>query len=195
MFGIIGRLINRFRRQPAPDPTPDPTPNPTPGDFDADVELQRVFDLQNQARRNSRISPLLRNAKLDAAAVSHAIDLARRGGLGADGHRGSDGSRASDRITREGYKWTWSGENVAAGQRSGQEVFKAWMQSTGHRENILRTAFRECGLAVAVDSRGGLYWVVTFAAPAASGTPRALYFTCYEPGGLVREWVVDSKNA
>ena len=64
-------------------------------------------------------------------------------------HTGSDGSNARQRLDRVGYAWRAYGENVAWNQQTPAAVMNAWMNSSGHRANILNCAFTEIGVGVA----------------------------------------------
>jgi uncharacterized protein YkwD len=55
------------------------------------------------------------------------------------------------------------GENIAAGQRNEAGVFRDWMNSSGHRANILNPIYTKVGFGVAVDNRGERYWCAVFA--------------------------------
>lgn len=90
----------------------------------------------------------------------HSQDQARRRNIG---HTGSDGSTVADRIRRAGYNTGWSGENVASGQSTAQSVFNAWMNSSGHRANILNANFAHMGAAMAQSNAP--YWTQVFASP------------------------------
>ena len=78
--------------------------------------------------------------------------------------RGVDGSNAGQRIAVYGYGATTWGENVAAGQTTAGEVVDAWMRSSGHRANILRTDWINVGVAATKGSNGVMYWALVFAA-------------------------------
>lgn len=64
-----------------------------------------------------------------------------------------------------GLKFSAAGENIAYGQRSPQEVVTAWMNSPGHRANILSTAYTQIGVGAAKKSDGTLYWTQHFIHP------------------------------
>ena len=69
------------------------------------------------------------------------------------------------RAETAGYtSWTNLGENIAYGQRTADEVFQAWMNSSGHRANILNPAFRDLGVGLAYNGSGRPYWVQSFGA-------------------------------
>jgi uncharacterized protein YkwD len=115
----------------------------------------------NRERANQGRRPLKLSAKLIEAAALHARDMAKRQKLE---HKGANGSTVVDRVKSRSYAYIRFGENVAAGQNTVKDVMKAWMESAGHRENILAD-FAEMGGATADDSTGRRYWCVVFAEP------------------------------
>jgi uncharacterized protein YkwD len=137
------------------------------------VEAARVLELVNAARAQERncgrqsfapAAPLKSSPVLASAAAAHARDMAEHAELT---HTGSDGSKPADRITRAGYEWRGSGENVAAGQRNADAVVAAWLESPGHCVNIMEPNFTEMGVAF-VEVPGanpGIYWAQSFATP------------------------------
>lgn len=98
------------------------------------------------------------DAQLEAAARARGLDMAANGFFA---HSGSDGSNIEARLRRVGYQWCFGAENIAAGQRSLQEVMAAWMASAGHRNNILNRRAEQVGLARVTGDR----WVMVSAAP------------------------------
>ena len=135
--------------------------------------MQRVFELVNEARGEARkcgraehgaAAPLTLSSTLTAAASLHSLDMAERGKAS---HEGSDGSDSGERITRAGYVWRGSGENVAAGQRSAEEVVAAWLDSPGHCATLMEPNFVETGIAFALapGKNPSVYWTQVFAAP------------------------------
>ena len=64
-----------------------------------------------------------------------------------------------------GLKFSAAGENIAYGQRTPQEVVTAWMNSPGHRANILSTAYTQIGVGAAKKANGTLYWTQQFIRP------------------------------
>src|SRR5713226_4782392 len=82
---------------------------------------------------------------------SEAMMRATAGGPVFLSHTGPDGSTFEHRINAAGYSdWTAIGENIAAGQQSPQQVVDDWMNSPGHRANILDPSFRDVGIGIAV---------------------------------------------
>jgi uncharacterized YkwD family protein/spore coat assembly protein SafA len=61
-----------------------------------------------------------------------------------------------------GIRFSAAGENIAMGQRSAQEVMNSWMNSPGHRSNILSATYSEIGVGLAKSSSGRLYWTQMF---------------------------------
>lgn len=116
-----------------------------------------VLNLVNQARAAQGLGAVTLNAQLTQAATTHANDMNQNNFFS---HTGSDGSNIGTRVTRTGYSWSTAGENIARGQTSPQNVMNDWMNSSGHRANILNSNFTEMGLA-----HVGLYWVQVFARP------------------------------
>ena len=120
-----------------------------------------VLCLHNRERAAHGLPPLRENAKLRRAANRHSGDMVARGFFA---HDSPSGAGMADRILRTGYARgrSWSlGENIAWGTghlATAAEIQRAWMNSPGHRDNILRREFREIGIGIAVgapvDARG-----------------------------------------
>jgi uncharacterized protein YkwD len=109
-------------------------------------------------------APLGSSAMLDEAARRHARDMARHGYFD---HTARDGSAPKQRLARVGYRSRLTGENIAYGPTSAEEVVSGWLASPGHCANLLEPRFEEMGLALATgDARGAIYWVQVLAAPA-----------------------------
>jgi uncharacterized protein YkwD len=133
---------------------------------------ESVLSSINAARAKAGCGPLRANPKLMAAARSHAKAMAEQNFFG---HAGKDGSRMSSRIQRQGYSFRTAAENIAAGQKSAGEVVRSWLQSSGHRRNILNCRMEETGIALVYQAndrpiRGNraplrYYWVQVFADP------------------------------
>lgn len=134
---------------------------------------REVLELVNAARAQPRrcgdrgfgaSPPLRESAALRLAAERHAADMARRAYFD---HVGRDGSSPQERISRAGYAWSISGENLALGRMSAAEAVAGWLASPGHCANIMDPRFTESGVALAT-GRGAeraTYWVQTFGAP------------------------------
>jgi uncharacterized protein YkwD len=127
-----------------------------------DLALRPLWEAHNKERARMGLPPLHLDRLLIAAAQEHAQDMAERRTLT---HEGADGSTPAQRSERQGYRYKQLGENVAAGQRTVQEVMQNWMQSPPHRQNILGD-FSDMGAARAYDTGGATYWCVVFGRPA-----------------------------
>jgi uncharacterized protein YkwD len=133
---------------------------------------ERVVELVNAARSHSRrcgsarfvaAPPLRISRKLNDAAAAHARDMARRKYFD---HRGDDGSQPKDRVIRAGYQPRLTGENIALGPESAEEVVAGWLASPGHCANIMDSRFQHIGIGLASGrGRGQIYWVQSFGAP------------------------------
>ena len=115
----------------------------------------------NEQRANAGLPSVKIDERLTSAAQAHANDIAQRQVLT---HTGSDGTNAGQRITVYGYGWTTWAENAAAGQQTPADVMNSWMNSAGHRANILNGSMIDIGIAAAVGSNGVTYWVMVLAA-------------------------------
>jgi uncharacterized protein YkwD len=152
-LGLLGSEI--FGRQAKAAPAPA-----------GDQKAQRLLDLVNQARRNAGLGPVALSGALNTAAANYSQVQAAQGRIS---HVGPDGSSIGDRINRVGYRWSACAENLAAGYAGPDEVFAAWMQSAGHRANILNPKMREMGVGHTHrdgdPARLNNYWVLVLAAP------------------------------
>ncbi|MGC4853280.1 CAP domain-containing protein [Micromonospora sp. DT4] len=123
-------------------------------------QAREVVDLVNAERAKAGCKALSIDDKLMTAAQRHSQDQADHSKMS---HTGSDGSDTGVRLDRVGYAWRTYGENVAWNQKTPAAVMDAWMNSSGHRANILNCAFTEIGVGIA--SSNGPYWTQVFAAP------------------------------
>ncbi|WP_019503845.1 CAP domain-containing protein [Pleurocapsa sp. PCC 7319] len=113
-----------------------------------------VAKLTNQVRAKYRLRPLRSNCRLYKAAQNHTFNMVR---MRRTTHTGSDGSNMETRVKRVGYRYSALGENVAGGQKTPSQVVKAWMNSPGHRRNILSPKYTEIGVGASNN-----YWTQVF---------------------------------
>ncbi|MEV6683150.1 CAP domain-containing protein [Streptomyces erythrochromogenes] len=118
----------------------------------------RVLALVNAERARAGCSAVTLNAQLSSAAQNHSKDMAAHRNMS---HTGSDGSNPGVRIRQAGYQGSGLGENVAMGYPTAEKVMEGWMNSPGHRQNILNCAFKEMGIGL---SQPDFYWTQTFGA-------------------------------
>lgn len=120
----------------------------------ATISADKVLVIINIERAQRKLPRLTMDTKLTAAARSHAVDMSRRGYFS---HTSLDGVGMSTRLRRAGATYTTAGENIARGQTSPESVMKSWMNSPGHRRNILNSKYTKVGIA-----RFNNYWVQNF---------------------------------
>lgn len=137
MPNLLCRLFGIF----CPEPTPDPGPTPPLGDRAA-----TAFDLINMHRKQNDLPELDGDPSVLIAAQNHAEEMERTGNLTHDGF--------SKRLALTGY--SAGSENIAAGYQTANDVVSAWMQSPGHRRNILGS-YQKIGIGVS-----GNYWCAIF---------------------------------
>ncbi|UFR06310.1 sigma-70 family RNA polymerase sigma factor [Streptomyces sp. Go40/10] len=122
--------------------------------------VAQVVALVNKERAAAGCGPVTEDAQLDRAAQGHSDDMAARGFFD---HTNPDGDGPGERITAAGYRWSTYGENIAKGQQTPQAVMDSWMNSPGHRANILNCSFKNIGVGVHNGS-GGPWWTQAFGA-------------------------------
>lgn len=162
--------------QPAPVPRPAPAPPrpapvpPRPAPVPAVVVLptndprgygQQVLALINGHRQRARppLPPLALRDDLDKVAHAHSQDMVSRHFFN---HNNPNGQSPFARMRQAGITYTSAAENIAMGQRTPAEVVTTWMNSKGHRDNIMNPSFHHMGLGVATGAGGSLYWTQTF---------------------------------
>jgi uncharacterized protein YkwD len=118
-----------------------------------------VTDLTNRERARAGLPPLAADPLLTTAAQAHSADMVARDFYS---HTAPGGSRPWDRAAAAGSTRRSIGENIACGQRSPAEVVEGWMNSPGHRANILKPGFTHLGVGFAGGGRAGTYWTQLF---------------------------------
>ncbi|MDQ3239295.1 MAG: CAP domain-containing protein [bacterium] len=160
-----------------PIPTPSATPLPTPIQSSSSyhttapsatassvIYSDEIVRLVNEVRVKNNLSKLSNNTHLQKAAQDYATSMAE---LNFFSHTGKDHSTFVRRISSAGYtNFKWVGENIAAGQTTPQAVMQAWMNSQGHKANILNVKAQDIGVGYAYSSSSTYkrYWVQDFGA-------------------------------
>jgi uncharacterized protein YkwD len=153
---VAGQAATQAAQAAAPPPAPAAAPAaPVPQRAvpQAVRAADAVISATNVARRAAGCKALVSDARLTAAAQQHAEDMASEGYFS---HTAEDGRTFDARIRDSGYR-SPGGENIARGQRSAAEVVGDWMDSAGHRRNILDCTFKTIGVGIS-----GSYWVQDF---------------------------------
>ncbi|MFB7542324.1 CAP domain-containing protein [Streptomyces zaomyceticus] len=120
--------------------------------------VQDVVTLANAERDKAGCGPLHSESHLRAAAQKHADDMSARDYYEHDSPEGHD---AGDRMSGAGYAWSTWGENIHRGPRTPARAMEDWMNSPGHRANILNCSFKDIGVGVTLTSNGP-WWVQNF---------------------------------
>jgi uncharacterized protein YkwD/stress response protein SCP2 len=118
-----------------------------------------VLALTNAERAASRLAPLAHDPRLAAAAHAHSADMVARGFYS---HTTPEGLQPWDRARAAGSAHRGIGENIACGQRAAAEVVRGWMNSPGHRANILKPDFTHLGVGFVGGGQAGMYWTQLF---------------------------------
>lgn len=138
---------------------------------DQEALTQDLLTAINAERAKKRLPPLRTSTTLMQVADFYSCRLID--GRFFDHVDPFDGSTVDTRITDFGYAFQKVGENLAAGHKTAKDAVNAWMESPGHRANLLDPAFTETGIAVKTGGDYGWYWVQEFGRPTATSHPTA----------------------
>jgi uncharacterized YkwD family protein len=119
-------------------------------------EAQQVIDLTNEQRKQNGLAPLQADTQLSGVAQKKSVDMAQNGYFS---HTSPTYGSPFDMMRDSGVSYNTAGENIAQGQRTPKEVVDAWMDSPGHRKNILNPDFTHIGVGHAVT---GHHWTQMF---------------------------------
>ncbi len=143
-----------------PTPTQTPTKPSTPADQNTNTGISsyasEVLRLVNVERSKAGLSAFTTNQSLTAAANKRAQEIKT-----SFSHTRPNGSAFQTVLGEYGVTYRAAGENIAYGQKTPQEVVTGWMNSTGHRANILNSNFNKLGVGV-YQSNGTIYWTQEF---------------------------------
>ncbi|MCZ2258246.1 CAP domain-containing protein [Sporosarcina sp. G11-34] len=150
--------------QPAPTvPVENPTPTvpaekpvETPQDASISAIEKAVLDLTNAERQKAGLKPLQTDSKLMNSARQKSTDMASKGYFS---HTSPTYGSPFDQMKANGVTYKSAAENIAMGQRTAAEVVKGWMESPGHRQNILTPGFTHIGIGY---DKNGNYWTQQF---------------------------------
>lgn len=119
--------------------------------------VYRLMQQINQERRRFQLPEFHFSPTLARGAQMHACDNANHNRLS---HIGTDGSSPGERVLSAGYDFDLVTENVAVGFANAEQVLRAWLRSSTHRQNIFESRTNELGLAVARGRDGRMHWVM-----------------------------------
>lgn len=143
--------------QDQPNQPINPNPNPpSQGGSTNTSYAQQVIDLVNEERAKAGLAPV---SSVDS--ITEAANVRAREIVTNFSHTRPDGSSFSTALRQAGVSYMGSGENIAYGQRNPKEVMDGWMNSSGHRANILNSNYKNIGIGY-YESNGVKYWVQLF---------------------------------
>ena len=151
--------------KPAPEPAPAPIPAPAPvennnaGSSSNLTYEQKVVELVNVERQKAGLPALKMDASISNVARAKSKDMAVNNYFA---HQSPTYGSAGDMLRQYGISWHAWGENIAAGQSTPEIVVNAWMNSSGHRANILSSNFSKIGVGYVTSSSGRPYWTQIF---------------------------------
>ena len=169
LFGNCG--LPEKPETPAPDvdgtvkPEEKPENNKPPVQEDTEDEeteenrsyAEQIVALVNAEREKAGLAPVTMSQELGKAAMIRAQEIEV-----SFSHTRPNGSYFTSVLKENGITYRLAGENIAWGQKSPEEVMRAWMNSAGHRANILNPNFKELGVAHYQNARGVNYFVQLF---------------------------------
>ena len=115
--------------------------------------VAQLLSFMNQARRAQGKPTLVMNSKLTAASRAHSVSMNQNNFFS---HKGLDGSTFRTRLMKQGYRPSFSAENLAKTNHP-LRAFKLWENSPSHYKNMMQKGFKQVGIA-----RSGNYWTAIF---------------------------------
>ena len=126
-----------------------------------EVSDMQIYQITNAIRVRYGLNPLKRDGKIDEVAYGHSVDMAENEYFA---HVNLEGQGILDRLNDANLSYRSSGENIAAGYATGIEAMEGWMNSSGHRKNLLAEHdLIGVGVRVDADSPYGIYYTQDFA--------------------------------
>lgn len=126
------------------------------------TQAEAVLKLVNAERAKAGLQPLTLSDKLTNIAYKKAKDMADKNYFS---HQSPTYGSPFDMLKQFGVSYSYAGENIAAGQKSAEEVMNSWMNSSGHRANILNKNYTQIGVGFYRGGQYGTEWVQLFIKP------------------------------
>ena len=117
----------------------------------------QVIDMVNEERAKQGLKPLKMNVNVQKAAQTRSEEITK-----SFSHTRPNGSSFSTALKENSVSYRSAGENIAYGQKTAEAVMNGWMNSSGHRANILNNNFEEIGVGVHIADNGTIYWTQLF---------------------------------
>lgn len=128
-------------------------------EYEASSEAEAVLKLVNAERSKQGLKPLSLSGKLTNIAVMKSKDMAEKNYFD---HTSPTYGTPFEMLQQFGVHYRTAGENIAAGQRTPEEVMQSWLNSSGHRANILNAQYTEIGIGYYKGGSYGTYWTQLF---------------------------------
>lgn len=141
--------------------TGDSDANETRGETES-TQAVEILNLVNQERKKAGVPALTLSEKLTSIANTKAKDMADKNYFS---HTSPTYGSPFDMLKHFGVSYSYAGENIAAGQKSAAEVMNSWMNSSGHRQNILNKNYTQLGVGYFQGGQYGTEWVQLFIKP------------------------------
>lgn len=125
-------------------------------------QAEQVLSLVNEERAKQNLKPLKMSEELRSIANLKAKDMAEKNYFD---HNSPTYGSPFQMLQKFGVHYKAAGENIAAGQKTPSEVMNSWMNSSGHRANILNANFTEIGIGYYEGGSYGTYWTQLFITP------------------------------
>ena len=140
-----------------PDQPGNPAPDQPGTDVSQDAFANEVVRLVNEERAKAGLPALTVDRGAASAAQVRAKEIER-----SFSHTRPDGSSFNSALTEAGVNFSGAGENIAYGQNSPEKVMEGWMNSSGHRANILNSSYTSIGVGHYQNTSGVNYWTQLF---------------------------------
>ena len=140
---------------------PSPTNAPSTPSTSSDIKAleSEVIRLVNVERAKAGVPALTENNELDRIARIKSNDFIEKNYFA---HTSPTYGTPFDMLKSFGVTFTAAGENIASGQGTAAQVMNTWMNSPGHKANILNSTYNQIGVGAARDNKGTLYWTQLF---------------------------------
>src|SRR5215212_590571 len=113
--------------------------------FASDITRDAVIAQMNEYRAQAGLTPLHEDSRLELAAEDRMRDMED---LGYWAHQAPDGRSPFLWLAQRSYAFSFAGENLARGFETNEVLVSSWMESEGHRANIMSPFFQDCGIAI-----------------------------------------------
>jgi len=140
-------------------PSVPSTPSTPSGSTDITSLENEVVRLVNVERAKAGVPAIVQNSEVGRVARIKSEDFVKNNYFS---HTSPTYGSPFDMLKSFGITFTAAGENIASGQKTAADVMNSWMNSSGHRANILNSTYNKIGVGVAKDSDGSLYWTQMF---------------------------------